>query len=51
MTSPIDNLFGIHEQAISLRSARSELLAANIANSDTPNYKAKDIDFKSAVKT
>ena len=51
MANPIDKLFGIHAQALSLRSARSELLAANLANSDTPNYKAKDIDFKSALQS
>lgn len=51
MASPIENLFGVHEQAITLRAARSEMLAANLANSDTPNYKAKDIDFKSAFES
>jgi flagellar basal-body rod protein FlgB len=51
MTSPIDKLFGVHAQAITLRAARSEMLAANLANSDTPNYKAKDIDFKSAFQS
>lgn len=51
MSSPIDKLFGIHAQAITLRAARSEMLAANLANSDTPNYKAKDIDFKSAFES
>jgi flagellar basal-body rod protein FlgB len=51
MANPIDNLFGVHAQAITLRAARSEMLAANLANSDTPNYKAKDIDFKSAFES
>ncbi len=51
MASPIEKLFGVHEQAITLRAARSEMLAANLANSDTPNYKAKDIDFKSAFES
>lgn len=37
--------FGVHPQALALRMERSELLAANLANVDTPNYKAKDIDF------
>ena len=35
--------------AANLRSYRQELLASNIANADTPNYKARDIDFKSAL--
>jgi len=42
----MDNLFGIHAAALKLRANRAELLAANIANADTPNYKARDIDFK-----
>jgi flagellar basal-body rod protein FlgB len=51
MTSPIDKLFGVHAQAITLRAARTEMLAANLANSDTPNYKARDIDFKAAFQS
>lgn len=35
--------------ALGLRSHRQELLASNIANADTPHYKARDIDFKSAL--
>lgn len=46
----MDNLFGIHATALKLRANRAELLAANIANADTPNYKARDIDFKHALK-
>lgn len=46
----MDNLFGIHATALKLRANRAELLAANIANADTPNYKARDIDFKNALK-
>jgi flagellar basal-body rod protein FlgB len=42
----IDNFMGIHEQALRVRDYRSELLAANLANADTPGYKARDIDFK-----
>jgi flagellar basal-body rod protein FlgB len=44
-----DNLFGIHEQALLLRSQRAEVLAANLANADTPGYKARDFDFKSLL--
>ena len=50
MPSPIEQLFGIHAQALTLRSQRAELLATNLANADTPNYKAKDIDFDVAFK-
>ena len=46
----MDNLFGIHATALKLRANRAELLAANIANADTPNFKARDIDFKHALK-
>ncbi len=45
----LDTLFGIHEKALYLREQRSQLLAANLANVDTPNYKARDIDFDRAI--
>ncbi len=45
----IDNAFGIHAQALMLRSHRAELLASNMANADTPNYKAKDFDFQATL--
>ena len=45
-----DDIFGIHAQALALRSKRSEILASNLANADTPGYKARDIDFSSALK-
>ncbi len=47
----IDRAFGIHPTALTFFSQRSEVLAANIANSDTPGYKAKDYDFQNALKT
>ncbi len=46
----IDNAMGVHAQALGLRSKRMEVLARNIANADTPHYKAKDIDFRSVLK-
>ena len=45
-----DGLFGIHGKALALRSQRLSLLASNIANASTPNYKARDIDFDAALK-
>lgn len=51
MAGRIDNSLQFHQAALSLRAARHELLASNIANADTPNYKAKDIDFSSALQT
>lgn len=44
-----DPLFGIHGKALELRSQRLSLLASNIANASTPNYKARDIDFQKAL--
>jgi flagellar basal-body rod protein FlgB len=44
-----DNIFGIHEQALLLHGQRVGVLAANIANADTPNYKARDIDFSAVL--
>jgi flagellar basal-body rod protein FlgB len=41
--------FGIHEKALVLKARRSQVLASNLANADTPNYKARDIDFKSVL--
>lgn len=50
MSSRIDDMFRLHQAALNLRAARQELLASNIANADTPNYKARDIDFASALQ-
>lgn len=41
---------GVHPQAVKLRLARTELLTANLANVDTPNFKAKDIDFAAEMQ-
>ncbi len=49
MPTEIDRALGISAQALSLRARRAEVLAANLANADTPNYKARDIDFNSAL--
>jgi len=45
----LDSYLGVHAQALTLEAQRTQLLAANIANADTPNYKARDIDFKAAL--
>lgn len=49
MRTSLDNYLGIHPQALQLEAKRNELLAANLANVDTPNYKSRDIDFKAAL--
>ncbi|MCP5144827.1 MAG: flagellar basal body rod protein FlgB [Gammaproteobacteria bacterium] len=41
----LDKAFGIHAQALTARAARAEVLATNLANSDTPGYQARDLDF------
>ncbi len=46
----IDRQFGIHGQAMQLRSQRMALIASNIANAATPGYKARDLDFAAALK-
>lgn len=45
-----DQAFGIHEQALKLRARRAEVLAGNIANVDTPGYKARDFDFHAMLQ-
>lgn len=40
---------GLHPQAVALRSQRAEILAANLANADTPGYRARDIDFREVL--
>jgi flagellar basal-body rod protein FlgB len=44
-----ENVFGIHEQALMLHGQRLGVLATNMANADTPNYKARDIDFSAVL--
>ena len=40
----------LHAQALKFRAHRNEVLASNIANADTPNYKARDLDFGDALQ-
>ena len=44
-----EKLFGLHATALQLRSQRMMMLASNIANAATPNYKARDLDFSKAL--
>jgi flagellar basal-body rod protein FlgB len=48
--SGLDGIFGIHATALQLRQQRMGVLASNIANAATPNYKARDLDFGAALK-
>jgi len=47
----IDALLQVQRTALDLRAYRQELLASNIANADTPHFKARDIDFKGALES
>ncbi|UZE97681.1 flagellar basal body rod protein FlgB [Alkalimarinus alittae] len=49
MSISFNNALGIHEQALNLRVKRAEVLANNLANADTPGFKARDLDFKAAL--
>ncbi len=49
MSIEFDKAFGIHEEAVALRAYRSTVLASNLANSDTPHYKARDFDFRNVL--
>lgn len=46
----INQAFGIQEAALAVRGYRQQLLASNIANADTPNYKSVDISFEKALE-
>ena len=50
MIGKLDETLRFHETALSLRAQRQQLLASNIANADTPNYKARDVDFNKALQ-
>jgi len=45
----LDSYLGIQPDALEVYSQRSEVLAANLANADTPGYQARDIDFRAAL--
>lgn len=50
MIGKLDETLRFHETALSLRAQRQQMLASNIANADTPNYKARDVDFGKALQ-
>lgn len=45
----MDSILGVHEAALLFRARRMEVLATNLANADTPNYKARDAEFKDVL--
>ncbi len=50
MAINFDNALGVYPLALKFREQRGELLASNLANADTPNYKARDMDFQAVLK-
>lgn len=50
MPFSFDQILGVHQPALMTHSRRAQLLASNLANADTPGYKARDIDFKQALQ-
>ncbi len=49
MTGTTDSLFGLNTQALALWQRRAETLAGNLANADTPDYLARDVDFRKVL--
>jgi flagellar basal-body rod protein FlgB len=49
MALNLDNYLGVHADALKVQSKRMELIADNLANADTPGYKARDVDFRAAM--
>ena len=47
----IDKAFSLNEKSLNVRAQRMEVLSRNIANADTPHFKAQDIDFKNVMKS
>lgn len=50
MVNKIQDALFLQQQALSLRAERQQVLAGNIANADTPNYRARDFDFATALQ-
>jgi len=50
MSDRISNELNFYQRALGLRQQRQEVLSANIANADTPHYKARDFDFKAVMQ-
>ncbi|MCL1057815.1 flagellar basal body rod protein FlgB [Shewanella sp. Choline-02u-19] len=51
MAINFDSALGVHQYTLGVRSQRAEVLSSNIANADTPNYKARDVDFAKAMNS
>ena len=51
MAINLDKLVGFHQSALAIRTDRMEVISGNLANANTPGYKAKDIDFNKAMES
>lgn len=49
MSISFDKALGIHQQALSFRSQRAGVLANNLANADTPHFRARDLEFSAVL--
>jgi len=50
MSNPIRDYLDVHAAALPLREQRMQLIASNLSNADTPNYKAKDLNFQAVLE-
>jgi len=50
MPISFERAFSIYDDAMVMRGRRASILASNIANADTPNYKARDVDFQALLR-
>ncbi|RMD79468.1 MAG: flagellar basal body rod protein FlgB [Gammaproteobacteria bacterium] len=50
MPLDLDRIFSFNAAALRLRNYRAQVLAANIANAETPGYRARDFDFRAALR-
>ncbi len=50
MTFDFGAAFGLHDEALRFRAYRAELIGSNLANAETPNFKARDLDFESLME-
>ncbi|KXI27885.1 flagellar basal body rod protein FlgB [Paraglaciecola hydrolytica] len=51
MAISLDKLMGFHQKAMQVRTERMEIIAGNLANANTPGYKAKDLDFQKVMQS
>lgn len=50
MSITFHNALGLYESALTLRAEKAAVLSANLANSDTPGFKARDVNFQEELK-